>query len=286
MDIIRGTIAAPEGANLTYAQAGSGHDVLLLHGALTALEDMVIALFPTLSERWRVTAFDRPGHGDSGRAGPTGSPWRQAELIHSAVRELGLHRPMILGHSFGGAVALAYALQYPEETSAVVAVSPIAFPELRLEHFLFAPRATPFAGPVLSRVAQTTIDPLLLPILWRAMFLPQAMPENFRLAFPFDAAGDASRTEATGEDAVLMAPGLARSAMNYPFCRVPVHVMVGDEDKVINPALHGAALARLLPNATFERLEGLGHMVHHFAQSRVVAAVERLQPPDVAAAAA
>src|ERR1700761_1114251 len=133
-EIRRGVLDTDGAARVSWAQAGSGADVLLVHGAIVTLEDMVLALFPALSSRRRVTAFDRPGHGLSGRAGWTGTPWRQAEALHHAAVALGLDRPVVVGHSFGATVALAYRLQFPADTAGVVAVSPIAAPEVRLEH--------------------------------------------------------------------------------------------------------------------------------------------------------
>jgi pimeloyl-ACP methyl ester carboxylesterase len=82
-----------------------------------------------LADRYRVTAFDRPGLGytDAG-AEPGESPSDQALLLRAAARELGIERPIVLGHSFGGAVALAWALGDPEGTAAVVDVSGVAMP--------------------------------------------------------------------------------------------------------------------------------------------------------------
>jgi pimeloyl-ACP methyl ester carboxylesterase len=275
-EIVHGRIAPRDQPELAYSQAGSGPDVILLHGALVTREDMILALFATLSEAFRVTAFDRPGHGESGRLGPTGSPWRQAEAIHAASRALGLAPAVIVGHSHGGAVAMAHALQFPEATVGVAAVAPIAFPELRLEHFLFAPRGMPGIGPALNQAVSAGVDPVLLPILWRAMFLPQEIPPRFAELFPFEKAGRATQTEAEGEDAGLLNSGLFRSALNYAACRTPVRILAGDRDLVVNNALHGRLLAQILPDGHFEDLPGLGHMAHHFAQARVAEAVRGL----------
>jgi pimeloyl-ACP methyl ester carboxylesterase len=147
------------------------------HGAITTLDDMVLSLFPILSPRLRVTAFDRPGHGASAHLGPTGSPWRQARAVREAALGLGLRRPVLLGHSYGTAVAMAHALQFPREIGGVVLLSPIAFPEIRLEHFLFAPRGLPGPWQIVNRLLCATLDPVLLPLPWSAMILPQAMPE-------------------------------------------------------------------------------------------------------------
>jgi pimeloyl-ACP methyl ester carboxylesterase len=234
---------------------------------------MTIALFPSLAGEFRVTAFDRPGHGRN-RAPGGGGPWLQAAELNASMRALGLVRPVLVGHSFGGAVALAHALQFPDETAGVVALAPIAFPEPRLEHVLFAPRAVP--GPMgfwCHSVGRMT-DPVLLPILWRAMFLPQAPPPRFEEEFPFDLAGQADRVLSDGQDA--LGPGVAWNSLSYGGCRPPVHIVAGDRDIVVNPALHAEGLAMRLPRARLIRLPGLGHMAHHFAQPVILDSIRQV----------
>lgn len=275
-DIVDGYVTAPGAPTLAYSQAGEGRDLILLHGTLVTREDMILALFDKLAGEFRVTAFDRPGHGDSGRRGPTGTPWRQAADVHAAGAALGLERPVVIGHSFGGATALAYAIQFPEATRGVVALAPIVFPEARLEQALFGPRASALFGSALNMVLSAGLDPFVLPILWRANFLPQQMPARYAAAFPFGKAGSAGQTEAEGEDAAMLNVGLSRSSLNYPSCRTPVRILAGDRDMVVNNALHGKLLARIMPDARFEELPGLGHMLHHFAQEAVAATAREL----------
>jgi len=260
---------------LAFAQAGQGPDVILIHGAMTSLDDMAIALFATLENEFKVTAFDRPGHGRNA-APDGGTAWRQAEQVHVCAQALGLQRPVVVGHSFGGAVALAYALQFPDETTGVVALSPIAFPEPRLEQLLFAPRAAPGLLGLWSQSFGRLMDPVLLPILWRAMFLPQAPPARFEQAFPFALAGRSEQSISEAQDAALMPLGVGWNALGYGACEVPIHVMAGDRDMVVNTALHARGLARCLRRGRLTRLPGLGHMIHHFAQPAIAQAVRDL----------
>ncbi|HEY8572233.1 alpha/beta hydrolase [Phenylobacterium sp.] len=270
------SVGLGDAARVAFTQTGAGADVVLIHGALATREDMLLSLCPALAPEFRVTAVDRPGHGGSTRSGWTGSPWRQAAAVHEASERLGLRRPVIVGHSHGGAVALAYALQFPADVAGVVALAPITFPELRLEHVLFGPRGAWPAGPVLNQVVSSTSDPVLLPLLWRAMFLPQAMPARYAAVFPFAEAGNSAHMEAEGEDAILLNLGLARSAMMYGACSVPVRIFGGDRDLVVNNALHGRLAASLIPDGHYASLPGLGHMLHHFAQEPIVEAVRGL----------
>lgn len=268
--IHRGILSQDGAAPVSWAQAGVGPDVLLVHGATVTLEDMLLALLPALSGQARVTAIDRPGHGLSGTDGWTGTPWRQAAALRATARALGLDRPVVIGHSFGSTVAVAYGLEFPSETTGVVAVSPIALPEPRLEHLVFGPRGL-IGARTLNAGLNASIDRALLPLLWNAMFLPQAMPQRFADQFPFEIAGRAAQTRAEGQDALGLNIGLGLSLMNYWRCSVPVEVIVGDADKVVLPA-HAITLAALLPGARLTIVPGVGHMLHHFVPELIAKA--------------
>ncbi len=271
--IPRKIVDLPGGRTIAYAETGSGPDLVAIHGTLMTLEDVWLGPVPDLARHFRVLAVDRPGHGRSERVrGIDASPWRQAELIHAAVRDLGLTHPVILGHSYGGAVALAYGMLFPDAVTGIVALAPVCYPELRLEQILFGPRALPLSGPVLSDALGASGDPTLLPMLWNAMFLPQTMPKGFAEAFPFGFAGRPGQIVAEAEDALSLWGGLSRSAASYPSCRVPVRILAGDADIVVNPMTHGALAARAIPGAIFERLPGIGHMLHHIKPAAVVEA--------------
>jgi pimeloyl-ACP methyl ester carboxylesterase len=268
-----------DGGSIACAEAGGGEgcDVVLIHGTLMALEDMWLPLAPRLAGRHRVVAVDRPGHGLSVRRRLVdASPWRQAAAIREAIDHLGLRRPVVVGHSFGATVALCLALSHPDAVRGVVALAPLCFPEPRLEQALFGPRAVPGLGDGLATMLAGSLDRAMLPLLWRAIFLPQAVPPDFAARFPWLHASGPARMIAEGEDAMSVWPALARAAAAYPTCRVPVRILGGAADIVVNNALHGALAAAMIPGARFAWLRGTGHMLHHFHQNRVVAEAEAL----------
>ena len=271
----RAFVTTPSGRRIAYLEAGTGRDVVVIHGILMTADDMALALMRTLSPHVHCVAIDRPGHGWSDhRVGEDASLWAQAATIVEVIRALGLRRPVVCGHSLGGAVALACAMAHPDDIAGVVALAPICFPEARIEQLMFGARAIPLSGTLLSRLLSMTLDPLLLPALWRAMFLPQRMPDRFAAEFPFAVAGSAASLRADGESAAAFWPDLARSAMTYSRCRVPVRIIAGEADLVVNNRAQGALAASIIPSARFDQMPGLGHMLHHFRPDAVAMAIQ------------
>ncbi|MGU3545829.1 alpha/beta fold hydrolase [Methylobacterium sp. A52T] len=269
----RQIVSLADDRTIAYAETGTGPDLVAIHGTLMCLEDVWLGSVPALAEHFRVVAVDRPGHGFSRRPRGGGADiWDQAACIREAVRQLGLERPVILGHSFGAAVALAYGMLHPDEVAGIVALAPICFPEPRLEQVLFGPRALPFGGDALSALLGASSDRALLPLLWNAMFFPEAMPARFARDFPFALAGRPAQITAEGEDAGWLWPGLARSVLGYPTLRRPTRILGGSADVVVNTDLHGRRAAGLIPGARFESLPGAGHMLHHLQTDAVVRA--------------
>lgn len=266
------------GERLRYKRAGSGPPVVLIHGAMSAAEDMAEALFDTLATERAVFAFDRPGHGWSDR-----ERWRyasvqsQAEVLLRGVSELGIERPVLAGHSYGATTALAMALAAPEAVRGVVAISPASFPEPRLEQVLFGPRSWLGSGDVFSETGGRSVDPATMQLLWEAMFTPNGMPDRFRGTFPFERARSASCVVAYGEDAAAGPLSLAQNLAAAPRCAVPVRVLISSGD-IVTSNLHGRVMAASVPDGRVEKLEGLGHCLHWFAPERVLEAVREIAP--------
>jgi pimeloyl-ACP methyl ester carboxylesterase len=274
----RSLVHLSEDRTIAWAETGAGPDLVAIHGTLMCLEDLWLGPVPALAEHFRVVAVDRPGHGFSLRPRGRGADlWDQAGRIRDAVRQLGLRRPVILGHSFGAAVALAYGMLHPEEIAGVVAVAPICFPEPRLEQVLFGPRALPLGGDLLSGLLSAATDRALLPLLWNAMFFPGPMPARFARTFPFDLAGRPAQITAEGEDAGWLWPGLTRSVLGYGSMRTPTRLLGGGADLVVNTFVHGQRAARMIPGAQIELLPEAGHMLHHSHPDAVVRAALSLR---------
>jgi 3-oxoadipate enol-lactonase len=119
------------GTRLFYQQSGDGPDVVLIH-AVTSNQAVWVftGLVDALATDFRVTSYDMRGHGFSARP-PTGYTSEvMAEDYRCLHAALGLRPALIVGHSFGGVVAIHAALSAPECVAGVV-LSDSFFPGLR-----------------------------------------------------------------------------------------------------------------------------------------------------------
>jgi pimeloyl-ACP methyl ester carboxylesterase len=122
--------ANANGVDLHYQQAGAGPDVVLLHAVTANMAVWLVSnLLETLAEDFRVTAYDLRGHGLSA-APPTGyTSADMAEDFRGLHEALGLGPAYLVGHSFGGVVAMHAAATYPDRVSGVILSDPY-FPGL------------------------------------------------------------------------------------------------------------------------------------------------------------
>ena len=276
-----------DGVRLHYLDEGEGPPLVLLHGLGSMVEDFVLSgLVREASKRYRVIAFDRPGYGHSER------PRRlrfgaaaQAELLRKALHRLEVHRPVVLGHSWGTLVAVALALESPEVPRSLVLASGLYFPSLRLDAPLMAPPAIPLVGDVLAR----TLSPLAGRAMWpgflRLIFGPAPVPPAFAAAFPTWLALRPGQLRAVAEDALATLGATLRAARRYRELTLPVVMVAGERDRYVSAKAHTVRLHRLLPSSRLLLSPHSGHMVHHSDLTLVLSSVDCAAFPVAPAAA-
>jgi pimeloyl-ACP methyl ester carboxylesterase len=278
-----GRFVEANGVRLHVVQQGAGPDVLLIHGAAMAAPEMLLALGDALPG-YRLTAIDRPGHGWSDKRSRP-SIHEQAELFHAGARELGLRSPVVVGHSLGGAVALAYGERYADDTSGVVAIAPLAYPGWGPAHLGRAIRGAPVLGPLLSNTNLALSDPAMLRAVLPLIFSPQKVPPALGRTLDIDILTRPSAMVADGADFTRASLDLSKLSRGYATYPVPVHVVVGSKDRILKPARQGERLAAAIPVARLSVEEGLGHMVHHFAPDAVRRAIADVRARSLEASA-
>lgn len=255
--------------------AGSGPDVVLIHGLSGSTRDFTHALMPALASRYRVIALDRPGLGWSDPVAGGAAMRVQAACLREAAAALGAHRPIVLGQSYGGAVALAWAVDAPQSVRALVAVAAASHPSRTGLPALYLLPALPVVGPVIRLLAAAWVPDALIAREARMAFAPQPVPQGYLQHFGprlslrrFSQRENARQLAGARRD-------LTALAARYPALDVPVEQVHGDADLILPLCAHAGPLAQALPDTRLVTLHGIGHMPHHVAVPEVVAAVDR-----------
>ncbi|MEW6380461.1 MAG: alpha/beta hydrolase [bacterium] len=103
-----------------YQQHGKGPDVVLIHGITGNLSIWFMNILPALAKKYRVTAYDLRGHGYSDRPASGYTSDEMIEELKGLLDHLKITRALLIGHSFGGAIALHFAAAYPQQTAGLV----------------------------------------------------------------------------------------------------------------------------------------------------------------------
>lgn len=256
---------------------GQGPDLVLIHGASGSTRDMTFELVSHLEDRYRVLIFDRPGLGYSDRINTSGATLiQQAEILSLAAAQLGAHRPIVMGQSYGGGVALAWAAHFPNRLAALVPVAAVssiwASPLDRLYRIMSHKWLGPIAIPLLTAfVSDSYVDKVMTSI-----FTPQDEPKGFGKYF---GPGLTLRRKTLRANALQRANLLDEIHALLPFYNkisVPTEIIHGDEDITVPAWNHAERLVTRIPGAILTLLPGVGHMPQHVAPSDVAAAIDRV----------
>jgi pimeloyl-ACP methyl ester carboxylesterase len=270
-----GRFVEVDGVRLHYRDRGTGTPVVLIHGNAVTGEDWITSgVADLLAKTHRVILFDRPGFGHSAR--PHGRLWtahQQAELLHKALRQLGVVRPVLVGHSWGTIVALALAECHQAEVAGLVLVSGYYFGTLRPDLLPVLLGAIPGVGDILRYTLSPLLGWLQMPLLKRAMFSPARVTPRFQAEYSPAMALRPSQIRATAQDGALMIPGALALRGRYKQLRLPVVILAGEGDRVVfkrrSEQLHAE-----IKGSVLQIVKGAGHMVHHLAPQLVAEAVE------------
>ena len=267
-----GRFVTVQGKRLHYEMAGSGPDLVMIHGASGSLRDLTFALRDRLTDRYRVTVVDRPGLGHSDPLEES-SLAAQARHIKAGLAQLGVTAPVVLGQSYGGSVALAWALDGGPRALVLVASPSMPWPG-KLDPWYRLTSTWPgraLAIPLVSAfVPQSYVSSVTA-----SVFAPDPVPpgyeEHLGAALTLrrgTLAANTSQINALRAELVTMEP-------RYPTLTLPVELVHGTADTIVPLDIHSEPLSQLLPDATLTVIPGAGHMPHHSHAALVIAAIDR-----------
>lgn len=260
-----------------YEKGSGGPPVILIHGASVNLRDWSFSLMDRLAAQGhRVIAMDRPGFGYSKRGPGDWPPARQAAHLRKAALAMGVEKPIVVGHSWGGSVAMAWGLDFPDDVTGVVPISGATMP--------WGAGATVFQTIGLGRVG---VDYYQASLSKRAeegaienfvsrAFRPQTPPPGYIDYVGAPLSLREGTLEANAQDLASLHLALRKMAPRYPEMMVPVEIVHGRLDWLLGVEQHVTELAAVLPNARVAVAPGVGHMAHHARPDLLQAAIARL----------
>jgi pimeloyl-ACP methyl ester carboxylesterase len=278
-----------DGVRLHYVERGLGEPLVLLHGNGSMIEDFESSgLIDLAARNHRVIVFDRPGFGHSDR--PRSVVWTpdaQAALIKHALERLDVSNALVLGHSWGASVAVALALKYPDLVRGLVLASGYYYPTARPDFVAMGAPALPVIGDLLSHTLSPLISRAIWPLMMAKIFGPASMPEKFG-AFPKEMALRPSQVRASAAESALMIPDAFRLRNRYVDLKMPVVIVAGEQDRLIDIKTQSARLHSDIPQSRFHRVGGSGHMIQQTATDQVMSAIREVAAVsmEIASAAA
>jgi pimeloyl-ACP methyl ester carboxylesterase len=259
----RGRFIDVDGARIHYFDEGAGQPLVLVHGLAGQTGNFTHSLLDRLKNDYRVIILDRPGSGHSTRPRRASAAIvDQAATISRFIAALGLDRPLLVGHSLGGAISLALAVNHPEQVGGLALIAPASEkPDVIPPVFRGIAIKSPF---VRSLVAHTLIIPMSIKnrgYLLDLVFGPQPVPHdyatkgggflNLRPSSFITSSADLMAVHEQHEDMTA----------HYGKINMPVGILYGTHDRLLDPEVHGAGLADKIPGAEYELIEGGGHMI-------------------------
>ncbi|SFE07151.1 alpha/beta fold hydrolase [Roseivivax sediminis] len=276
-----GQFVEVDGTRVHAVVTGSGPDLVLIHGASGNVRDWTFDFVDRVKDRYRVIVLDRPGHGYTDRMDGYGgafqregeSPAEQARLLSRAAAELGVERPVVVGHSYGGAVAMAWGLDHPAAALVVVSGATMPWPgDLGAQYTVLG---SALGGALVAPVVAATAGTDRVQGVLASIFEPQSPPEGY-----VDYVGPGltlrpASLRANARQVNTLRPHVVTMSERYPGFALPVELVHGDTDEIVPLDVHSQPLSQRLPDARLTVLEGVGHMPHHVAPDAVEDAIDR-----------
>jgi pimeloyl-ACP methyl ester carboxylesterase len=267
-----------DGNRIHYVEAGQGRPILFIHGLGAQFHQFRHPLFARLQGDFHLVALDRPGSGYSDRAaGADAGVSEQARVIVRFMEKLGLEKPLVVGHSLGGIIALGIAIEHSAAVSGLALLSP---------YTRYRDETAPEFLPLVIRnpwrrwlAAHTTAIPKGLktaPQVLDYIFGPQAMPADYPIAGGGFSGLRPSHFYASSTDQVSTRKDMLRLQQRYGEIGVPVGIIFGTADRVLDHEANGIAMRDKVPGLELELVDGIGHMIQFSATDQVEAFIRRM----------
>lgn len=271
-----GQILNVNGLDVHAVQMGKGPDIVLIHGSAANTRDFTFALAPRLAERYRVTVIDRPGLGWSERL-PLGKEGiaDQAAILKAAADQLGVNDPLVLGQSYGGAVALAWATRFQDDTAGLITLAGVSHSWEGPPPFLHRMNASWLGSTFVVPILTAFVPDSYVRSSIAGVFAPQDVPEGYIEYLGAGLSITREALRATAHQRVTLKSEIEAMEPAYASLTIPQEIVHGEADQTVFIGIHAEAMIRDTDAAHLTRLPGIGHTPQHVAIADVIAAVDR-----------
>ena len=250
------------GAEIHWYEAGAGKPIIMLHGLAGNLRNFTYALTDKLNQDYRVIAIDRAGCGWSKRSKPESATLQeQARIISEFIEKEKIEKPLVVGHSLGGAIALTLALEHKDKISGLALICPVTrmiddIPDI----FRFLNISNKWFRIFLAYTLSSLIGVLTREKSFKTAFSPEPVCNNFATKGGGDFALSSNSFIKTSEDltfAISSAPSVVGRENEL---KLPIGVLFGEDDEILDAKLHGEKFSELT-GAELKILPNKGHML-------------------------
>ena len=258
----RGQFIEISTGRLHYVDKGDGPAIVMIHGLGAQLGNFDYALVDALSSTHRCIAIDRPGMGYSDRPDDApANPRAQAAYVAEAIDKLGLDRPLIVGHSLGGAIAVCLARDFPQKTRGLALLAPLtrggdapspAFASLGIKSDMMRKA---LAWTLATPLGMRNVD-----MVFNLVFGPDPVPRDYSTRGGGLLGLRPGSFFNTSRDYVSSMADIKWMRASYGDLQVPMAVLYGEDDRILSVETQGRKLVADHPEIALDVIPG-GHML-------------------------
>jgi pimeloyl-ACP methyl ester carboxylesterase len=260
---------------LHYVESGTGPTLVLIHGNPGYAGDFESGAIDALCGTHRVIAIDRPGHGDSDRAANADTVEEQAKLLHDEFTALELRKPVLVGHSWGGSLALAYALAYPDDVGGLVLVAPAAYADKGDPFFLTLAGKVPIIGELGALLGRSILSRGMVKKDLARAFYPQPVPDWYYKTVWRSWMGR-KQLKAYFADEAQLNDSLSKMSDKYGDIQAPTVIITGDSDQIVDAKRNARQLHKVMKKSRIIEIANTGHEIPQTHPESIAEAISML----------
>lgn len=264
------------GVKLHYVDTGEIDDntnpaIIFIHGAGGNLQDAMPIYQKPLEDKFRVIFLDRPGQGYSESFEGSNNVAIQTSSIAKLMDELAIENAIVVGHSFGGALASTFGVLYPEKAAGLVLLAPVTHPWHTGVDWHYDLGNTPILGWLFSRTLAPVAGHYIYPNAIKRLFLPNEMPSDYKETSATKLALVPENFHSNAKDVARVHTHVEKFQHRYKEITAPTHIYHGDEDDIVSLEIHSInGLSKDIKHSKLFVLSGVGHKPDYVASGQII----------------